>query len=48
MKRRDQDLLAEPYAPSSSERVREQVALYEATGGEEGARSKDAPSSSSP
>jgi F420H(2)-dependent quinone reductase len=36
MKRRDQDLLAEPYAPSSSERVREQVALYEASGGEEG------------
>ncbi|MDT7683433.1 MAG: hypothetical protein QOG57_3743, partial [Pseudonocardiales bacterium] len=36
MQRRDQDLVAEPYAPSSSEPVREQVALYEATGGEEG------------
>jgi deazaflavin-dependent oxidoreductase (nitroreductase family) len=36
MQRRDQDLVAEPYVPSSSEPVREQVALYEASGGEEG------------
>jgi F420H(2)-dependent quinone reductase len=36
MKRQDQDLVAEPHVPSSSERVRDQVALYEATGGREG------------
>jgi len=36
MKRHDQDLAAERYVPSSSERVRDQVALYEATGGREG------------
>jgi deazaflavin-dependent oxidoreductase (nitroreductase family) len=32
----DQDLVAEQYVPSPSERVRDQVALYEATGGREG------------
>jgi deazaflavin-dependent oxidoreductase (nitroreductase family) len=32
----DQDLAAEQYAPSPSQRVREQVACYEATGGREG------------
>jgi deazaflavin-dependent oxidoreductase (nitroreductase family) len=31
-----QDLAAEQYVPSPSERVRDQVALYEATGGREG------------
>jgi deazaflavin-dependent oxidoreductase (nitroreductase family) len=36
MKRHDQDVLAELYVPSSSERARDQVALYEATGGREG------------
>ncbi|MDT7708567.1 MAG: hypothetical protein QOG20_4174 [Pseudonocardiales bacterium] len=36
MKRHDQNLVTEPYVPSSSERVRDQVALYEATGGREG------------
>jgi deazaflavin-dependent oxidoreductase (nitroreductase family) len=36
MKRPDQDLAAEQYVPSPSERVRDQVALYEATGGREG------------
>jgi deazaflavin-dependent oxidoreductase (nitroreductase family) len=36
MQRQDQDLVAEPYVPSSSERARDQVALYEATGGREG------------
>jgi deazaflavin-dependent oxidoreductase (nitroreductase family) len=36
MKRHDQDLLAELYVPSSSERARDQVALYEATSGREG------------
>jgi deazaflavin-dependent oxidoreductase (nitroreductase family) len=32
----DQDLAARQYMPSPSERVRDQVALYEATGGREG------------
>ena len=32
----DQDLVADQYVPSPSERVRDQVALYEATGGREG------------
>jgi hypothetical protein len=36
MNRHDQNLVTEPYVPSSSERVRDQVALYEATGGREG------------
>jgi F420H(2)-dependent quinone reductase len=36
MNRPDQDLAAEHYVPSPSERVRDQVALYEATGGREG------------
>lgn len=36
MKRHDQDLAPERYVPSSSERVRDQVARYEATGGREG------------
>jgi len=36
MKHPDQDLTAEQYVPSPSERVRDQVALYEATGGREG------------
>jgi deazaflavin-dependent oxidoreductase (nitroreductase family) len=36
MKHPDQDLAAEQYVPSPSERVRDQVARYEATGGREG------------
>ncbi|GAA1264973.1 F420H(2)-dependent quinone reductase [Pseudonocardia aurantiaca] len=36
MQRQDQDLVDAPYVPSSSERARDQVALYEATGGREG------------
>ena len=36
MKRSDQDLADEQYVPSPSERVRDQVELYEATDGREG------------
>jgi deazaflavin-dependent oxidoreductase (nitroreductase family) len=36
MSPRDQDLAAERYVPSASERVRDQVASYEATDGREG------------
>jgi deazaflavin-dependent oxidoreductase (nitroreductase family) len=36
MQRHDQDLAAEHYIPSPSERVRNQVARYEATDGREG------------
>jgi deazaflavin-dependent oxidoreductase (nitroreductase family) len=36
MKPHDQDLAAEQYVPSPSERVRDQVASYEATDGREG------------
>jgi deazaflavin-dependent oxidoreductase (nitroreductase family) len=36
MNRQGQDLVAEPYVPSSSELARDQVALYEATDGREG------------
>src|SRR5882762_5633162 len=36
MKRHDQDPVAEQYLPSPSARVRDQVALYEATEGREG------------
>jgi hypothetical protein len=36
MTQHDHETLAEQYIPSSSEHVRDQVALYEATGGREG------------
>jgi hypothetical protein len=36
MTQRDHETLAEQYIPSSSEHARDQVALYEATGGREG------------
>jgi deazaflavin-dependent oxidoreductase (nitroreductase family) len=36
MQRRDHDLVAEHYIPSPNERVRNQLALYEATAGGEG------------
>jgi len=36
MKHSDQDLADEQYVPSPSERVRDQVALYQATDGREG------------
>ena len=36
MKQPDQNLAAQQYVPSPSQRVRDQVASYEATGGREG------------